>query len=378
MLNRIIEAFREAYGTAPDYVVRSPGRVNLIGEHTDYNEGFVFPMGIVYDQWLALRKNGRDEVRWYSRDVDSKDAFSIRDFSKKKRSWIQFPQGVAWALREQGYPLAGFDGYSMGTIPIGSGLSSSAALDLVSCAAFSRAAGFDWDPVAMAKVSRACDNRWIGLNNGIMDQLISAIAEEGKATLIDCRDLSTETFSLPGETVIVILNTNVRHSLVGSEYNDRHAECLRGAEAFGLASLRDLSLERFEAEAPALDPVVRRRVRHVLSENLRTLEAAKAMAANQPERLGLLMNESHESLRVDFEVSCAELDIMSEEARRQLGCYGARMTGGGFGGSVVALVRADAAGEMMAGAAAGYQARTGIQPTVFATRPCKGTSFELN
>ena len=137
-------------------------------------------------------------------------------------------------------------------------------------------------------------------------------------------------------------------------------------------------MERFEAEAPALDPVVRRRVRHVLSENLRTLEAAKAMAANQPERLGLLMNESHESLRVDFEVSCAELDIMSEEARRQLGCYGARMTGGGFGGSVVALVRADAAGEMMAGAAAGYQARTGIQPTVFATRPCKGTSFELN
>ena len=378
MLNQITAAFKDTYGVDPEFVVRSPGRVNLIGEHTDYNDGFVFPMGIVYDQWLAIRKNGTDRVNWYSKDVDSNDSFSISDFSEKKKSWIQFPQGVAWALKDYGYPLAGFDGYSMGTIPIGSGLSSSAALDLVGCAAFSRAAGFGWDPVKMARISRIADNRWVGLNNGIMDQLISAIAEEGKAILIDCRDLHTQKFPLPDGTVIVIMNTNVKHSLIGSAYNDRHEECMRGAKAFGVDSLRDLSIERFERDADDLDPVIRKRVRHVLSENRRALEAAKAMDSDEPERLGQLMDESHESLRVDFEVSCPELDIMAEEARRQRGCYGARMTGGGFGGSAVALVKKEFAEEMMAKTAIGYERRTGKKATVFMTQACKGTSFELN
>ena len=378
MLNQIIAAFKGAYGVDPEFVVRSPGRVNLIGEHTDYNDGFVFPMGIVYDQWLAIRRNGSDRVNWYSKDVDSTDSFSIGDFSEKKESWIQFPQGVAWALKDYGYPLAGFDGYSMGTIPIGSGLSSSAALDLVSCAAFSRAAGFDWDPVKMARISRIADNRWVGLNNGIMDQLISAIAEDGKAILIDCRDLHTQKFPLPEGTVVVIMNTNVKHSLIGSAYNDRHDECTRGAKAFGLDSLRDLSIERFERGADELEPAIRKRVRHVLSENMRTLEAAKAMEEDNPERLGRLMDESHESLRLDFEVSCPELDVITEEARRQRGCFGARMTGGGFGGSAVALVRREFADEMMEKTAAGYERRTGKKATIFMTPACKGTSFELN
>lgn len=376
MRKQIEERFKAFFGTEPDFIVRSPGRVNLIGEHTDYNDGFVFPMAIEYDQWLALRKNDSDIVTWHSDDVDSTDSFSVTDFSEKKNSWIQFPQGIAWALTNAGYPVAGFDGYSIGTIPIGSGLSSSAALDLVSCAAFSRVGGFDWDPVEMAKISKICDNQWIGLNNGIMDQLISAIGEEGKAVLIDCRTLATDTFTLPTDTVVVVMNTNIKHSLVGSEYNDRHEECMRGAQAFGLESLRDLPLDRFERHADELDPIVRRRVRHVLSENLRTIEAAKAMANNDPVRLGTLMNESHESLRVDFEVSCPELDIMAEEARKQYGCYGARMTGGGFGGSAVAIVAAEAAEEMMAATGAAYLRRTGIEPTIFATTPARGTSFE--
>lgn len=377
MIERIIAAFKEYYGTEPDIVVRSPGRVNLIGEHTDYNEGFVFPMGIELDQWLALRKNGTDTVNWYSKDVDSKDSFSICDFSEKKKSWIMYPQGCAWALHRDGYPLAGFDGYSMGTIPVGSSLSSSAALNMVACAAFSRAGGFDWDPIKMAKITKVCENQWLGLNNGIMDQLISGIAEDGNAVLIDCRDLSSQKFPLPSGSVVVVMNTGVKHSLVTSAYNDRHAECMRGAKFFGVDFLRDVSYDEFEAKKDQLDPIVQKRVNHFLSENLRTLEAARAMMQDDPVRLGKLMNESHDSLRDDFEVSCKELDLMVDEARRQYGVYGARMTGGGFGGSAIALVRAEMADDVMKAVRERYIEQTGITPLIFATRASKGTSFEL-
>lgn len=289
-----------------------------------------------------------------------------------------YPQGCAWALDREGYPLAGFDGYSMGTIPVGSSLSSSAALNLVTCAAFSRAAGFAWEPIKMAKIVKVCENQWLGLNNGIMDQLISAIAEDGNAVLIDCRDLSSQKFPLPAGTVVVVMNTGVKHSLVTSAYNDRHAECMRGARFFGVDFLRDVSHEEFEARKEQLDPVVRKRVNHILSENLRTLEAAKAMVAGDPVWLGKLMNESHDSLRDDFEVSCRELDIMVDEARRQYGVYGARMTGGGFGGSAIALVRAELAEEIMNAVRERYIELTGITPLIFATQASKGTSFELN
>ncbi len=376
MLEKTIQAFEAYYGTRPDFVVRAPGRVNLIGEHTDYNEGFVFPMAIRYAQWLGLKRNDQGKVNLYSADIKKQGSFSISDFSEKLPGWIRYPQGIAWALHEEGYPTSGWDGLLLGDLPIGAGLSSSGALDLVMTQGFALTSGFEWDGKKMAQISKKSDNQWVTINNGIMDQMVIAIAEKGKAMLLDCRTLQTENHSLPTETVIIVMDTMAKHSLVSSGYNDRFRESMEGAKALGKRSLRDVTLEEFHEREGELDEVIRRRVRHILSENYRTLESAKCMEENDPERLGQLMNASHDSLRDDYEVSCEELDIMTEEAQKQPGCYGARMTGGGFGGSAIALVREDQADSFMRSMARIYHDRTGIKAGIFATGAEKGTSVE--
>ncbi|HOG22247.1 MAG TPA: galactokinase [Flexilinea sp.] len=376
MLEKIINAFKNRFGADPDFVVRSPGRINLIGEHTDYNEGFVFPMAIKYAQWLAIKANKTDHVSLYSADIDKDVVFSVTDFSQKITGWACYPQGIAWALHDNGYPLKGWDGLLLGDLPLGAGLSSSAALDLVTARAFSLTGGFQWDPIQMSVISKQSENQWIGLNNGIMDQLISATGEKGKAILIDCRSLDIQPHALPTDTIIVVMNTMVKHALVESGYNDRFRQCMEGAKAFGKKFLRDVAMEEFNDGADRLDEVIRRRCRHVISENARTLEAAGCMERNDPVRLGQLMNESHASLRDDFEVSCEELDIMAEEGQKQPGCYGARMTGGGFGGSAIALVKTEYAELFMKNIASIYEAKTGIKPNIFATDAERGTSVE--
>lgn len=376
MLQEIITAFQNVYNCKPDFVVRSPGRVNLIGEHTDYNEGFVFPLAIKYAQWLALKENGKKEVILHSLDLNVQGTFSISDFSKKEESWIKYPQGIAYMLSQSGYPLAGFDGLLRGDLPLGAGLSSSAALDMVTARAFSLLGEYTWDPKKMAAIAQKSENNWVGVNSGIMDQLISGAGEQGKAILIDCRSLDLSPYSLPRGTVIVVMDTMVKHSLVTSAYNERREQCMEGAKILGKRVLRDVTPEEFEAGKDKLSDVVMRRCRHVISENARTLEAAKCMEENDPVRLGKLMNDSHTSLRDDFEVSCAELDIMAEEGQKQYGCYGARMSGGGFGGSAVALVKAENADEFMKNMAAIYERRTGIKPNIFVTEGARGTSVE--
>ena len=374
MLEQIIAAFQKIYHCDPDFVLRSPGRINLIGEHTDYNEGFVFPLAIKYAQWLAIRANGMQEVKLHSLDLDAESVFSLTDFSEKGEGWIRYPQGIAFMLSQDNYSLTGWDGLLSGDLPIGAGLSSSAALEMVVARAFSLLGGYSWDPKKMALLAQKTENQWVGMNCGIMDQLISGCGEAGKAVLIDCRSLDLSSYMLPAGTVIVVMDTMVKHSLVASAYNERRAQCMEGAKFFGRQVLRDVSIDEFAARKDQLPELVMRRCQHVLSENLRTLEAAKCMEENDPERLGRLMNESHASLQNDFEVSCAELDIMAYESQKLDGCYGARMTGGGFGGCAIALVQADKAESFQSDISEIYQKRTGIKPNIFITEGAQGTS----
>ena len=374
MLENVIAAFQKVYHCEPDFVLRSPGRVNLIGEHTDYNDGFVFPLAIKYAQWLAIRANEKPEVKLHSVNMETDGIFSLADFSQKSEGWIRYPQGIAYTLSQNGYKLTGWDGLLMGDLPIGAGLSSSAALEMVVARAFSLLGGYSWDPKKMALLAQKTENQWVGMNCGIMDQLISGCGEAGKAVLIDCRSLDLSSYMLPRGTVIVVMDTMVKHSLISSAYNERREQCMEGAKFFKRQVLRDVSMDEFADRKDQLSEVVMRRCQHVLSENLRTLEAAKCMEANDPKRLGWLMNESHASLQHDFEVSCEELDIMALESQKLDGCFGARMTGGGFGGCAIALVAADNADHFQMQISEIYEKRTGIKPNIFITEGAQGTS----
>ncbi len=346
-------------------VVRAPGRVNLIGEHTDYNDGFVLPMAIDRAVWIALRPRPDQRVLLHSLDFEQAAGFSLDQLRHENAGWVEYCRGVAWALQEAGYSLAGWEGVMAGNVPIGAGLSSSAALELATARAFAAVSGWPWEAATMARIAQRAENQWVGMNCGIMDQMIAAAGRAGHALLIDCRSLATEAVPLPPGTVVVVLDTATRRELVESAYNERRAQCEAAARFFGAPALRDVTLAEFEALAGQLDPIIRRRARHVISENERTLQAAAAMCQGDAVTLGRLMDASHESLRQDFEVSRPELDTMAALARQQPGCYGARMTGGGFGGCAIALVETAAAPDFTTQVAAAYQAATGRQPKVY-------------
>ena len=360
----VYDTFKERFGTAPAKIVRAPGRVNLIGEHTDYNDGFVLPMAIDRAVWLALRPRKDGQVRLYSHDFGVWGTFSL-DALEKSKGWLEYPKGVAWALQEEGYTLRGFEAVVAGDVPRGSGLSSSAALELATARAFYEVSGFEWDEPRIARTMQKAENEFVGANTGIMDQLISVAGQEGYALLIDCRSLETEPVTLPANTAIVVMDTMTRHSHTDSGYNERRAQCEAAAEFFGVAALRDVTLEMLKARGDGLEPVVFRRARHVVTENQRTLDAAAAMRQGDAERLGRLMNASHDSLRDDFEVTNDALNFMVDCARAQPGCYGARMTGGGFGGCAVALVEAQKSEVFVEAVTSCYQEKTAKDPNLY-------------
>ena len=360
----VYDTFEEKFGTAPAKIVRAPGRVNLIGEHTDYNDGFVLPMAIDRAVWIALRPRRDAKVRLFSADFGVWGTFSL-DALEKGKGWLEYPKGVAWALQEEGYTLRGFEGVVTGDVPRGSGLSSSAALELATARAFYEVSGFPWDEKRIAQLGQKAENGFVGANTGIMDQLISAAGKEGYALLIDCRSLDIELVTLPENAVVVVMDTMTRHSHTDSGYNERRAQCETAAEFFEVAALRDVTPEDLEARGDGLEPLAFRRARHVVTENQRTLDAAEAMRRGDAERLGQLMNASHDSLRDDFEVTNDALNFMVECARAQPGCHGARMTGGGFGGSAVALVEAEQSEAFAKAVAACYQEKTGKDPNLY-------------
>jgi galactokinase len=370
--NDVLNCFAEYIGGTPDLLVQAPGRVNLIGEHTDYNGGFVLPMAINRSVMFALRYRKDKHVHLVSGDYGHHAHFDVDDFAYVKPHWSEYIKGVANGLKQRGLELQGFEGVLLGNVPRGSGLSSSAALELAAARAFSEVSGFAWDPVDMAVVGQEAENNWVGVNCGIMDQMISACGKAGHAYLLDCRSLEGTQVPLPEGFTVVILDTATRRGLVDSAYNERRQQCEAAASFFGVELLRDVPAERFLERQHELDELTRRRARHVVTEDERTLSAAEAMKAGDAAAFGALMVQSHESLRDDFEVSNDALNIMVDTALAQEGCLGARMTGAGFGGCAVALVEKEAAETFAEQVSREYQEKTELEPAVYVTPATDG------
>ncbi|PIE79739.1 MAG: galactokinase [Chloroflexi bacterium] len=376
---KVTQAYLERFGERPLHVVRAPGRVNLIGEHTDYNDGFVLPMAIDRAIYIALSPRNDCRVVLHSLDLEHPADFSLKHFEKGNEGWVEYIKGMAWVLRDAGMALSGWQGVSAGNIPVGAGLSSSAALELAAARAFATVSNLKWDAAQMALLSQKCENQWVGVNCGIMDQMISAAGKKDHALLIDCRSLETCAVPLPKETAVVILDTATRRGLVDSAYNQRRQQCEQAAAFFGVTALRDVDIDTFNNKADKLAPLPRQRARHVITENQRTLDAMVAMLQDDPHSLGKLLNESHISLRDDFEVSSDELNkIVDCAIRRHTANFGARMTGAGFGGCAVALVRDYNAKAFANAVAACYQAATGLQPNIYICCPAEGASVVSN
>ena len=364
--------FVEKLGRQPKWIVRAPGRVNLIGEHTDYNDGFVFPLAIDRAVWIALEPRDDRKVVVHSIDYKESGEFSLDDMKNTKSGWIEYLKGTAWSLQDAGHKLVGWEGVLQGDVPLGAGLSSSAALEMATARAFSVASNLKWEPAPMALLGQRAENKWVGVNCGIMDQLISAAGRANHALLIDCRSLDTQPVPFPPGTAVVVLDTSTRRGLVDSAYNERRSQCEAAAKFFGVKVLRDVTMAEFQQKAGQLDDVTRRRALHVIGENERTLQAAEAMRRGDAVETGRLMNESHRSLRDDFEVSSDALNAMVECASAHKACFGARMTGAGFGGCAMALIRAEAADDFVARTAAAYQQKTGHKPAVYVCQATNG------
>ena len=374
--DRVLDGFRRRYGGEPAFLARAPGRVNLIGDHTDYNDGYVLPMAIDRAVWLALRGRSDRRVVVHSLDFDEEASFSLDQGAAHQGGWVEYLRGVAWALDEAGRPTAGWEGEVAGDVPVGAGLSSSAALELATARGFAAVTGVVWQPVAMARLAQRAENEWVGVSCGIMDQLISAAGVSDHALLIDCRTLETRSVPIPPSAAVIVLDTGTRRGLVDSAYNERRMQCEAAARVFGVAALRDVDVAAFSAREDELDATTRKRARHVVTENARTLQAAELLEHGEVEGVGALMDESHRSLRDDFEVSRPELDTMVAIARRESSCFGARMTGAGFGGCAVALVRRDAADAFARSVAHAYMEAVGIQPSVYLCVASEGASVE--
>ncbi|MCA1620553.1 MAG: galactokinase [Acidobacteria bacterium] len=364
-------AFEERYGR-PARLFRAPGRVNLIGEHTDYNGGFVLPMAIDRETVVAAAPRADRTVRVRSLNRGEELAFDLdRPGEPRRGLWLDYVEGVARALESRGVRLGGADLLLLSDVPAGAGLSSSAALEVSAGLALASVSGRRVDPVELALAGQQAEHAYVGTLSGVMDQFVAALGREGHALLIDCRALAAEAIPLDTTNfVVAIADTHVRHELSASEYNRRRAECEEGVRLLsehlpGVRELRDVSVEEFERFAACLPGTVRRRCRHVVGENARTLAAAAALRRGDLEEVGRLMRRSHESLRDDYEVSCAELDLLAETAWGVRGVLGSRMTGGGFGGSTVSLVPRDRLTEFERALTEEYQQRKGFTPTVY-------------
>jgi galactokinase len=378
-------AFADVFGGGGRvHVVRAPGRVNLIGEHTDYNDGLVCPMAIEPQVLTACRARDDGLVRLASTAFPGQIVeFSIdREITRGEPAWANYFKGVAAELEEAGIPLTGMEAVVENTLPVGGGLSSSAAIEVGTGIAFLTLSGVEMDRDRLALICQKAEHEYALVPCGIMDQMIVATGRAGHATQYDCRSGAKQYVKLdPNDLRVVIVNSMVRHELTGGEYAERRRQCEAGVAFFqqrhpaaNVRALRDVTVKQINEAEGKLDPVILKRCRHVVTENVRTVEAATALAQSRYERAGELMVESHASLRDDYQVSCEELDFLAAEARKVKGVYGARMTGGGFGGCIVALAQPRAVEPLIAHLEKTYQAAYRIKPEGFATTATAGAS----
>lgn len=361
-------AFRNSFGAAPERFFQAPGRVNLIGEHTDYNDGFVLPVAINFQTVVAARPAPERTIRLVAADYNNEqDAFSLDEPIEphKTHLWANYIRGVIRGLVSRGFPVGGADLAISGNVPQGAGLSSSAALEVVIGQTFKSLFNLDISGADLALIGQEAEHTFVGTKCGIMDQLVCAKGQKGHALLIDCRSLETETVPIPGDLEILIVDSNVTRGLVDSAYNARREQCEDAARRLELKALRDISLENLEVRIGELPPLVAKRARHVVSENHRTREAAEALATANIARLSRLMADSHASMRDDFEISIPAIDFIVETISDVIGERGGvRMTGGGFGGCVVVLLPHDLVADVRTALTRTYEKKTGIKETV--------------
>ena len=364
------EDFRARFG-APAAVYRAPGRVNLIGEHTDYNDGFVFPAAIEFYCWVAAAPRSDKQLMIYSENFNETAEANLDSISSSgKNHWANYPLGVAWALQNAGKCLKGADLFIRGDVPLGAGLSSSAAIEVAVGFALLHQSGVAIDHMELARLCQKAESEFVGARVGIMDQFVSCHGRAAHALLLDCRSLEFKSVKLPSGIQLVICNTMVKHEIASGEYNRRRAECEEGVRLLRrvlpeIRALRDVTLAQLETYRALLNPTVYSRCRHVVTENERTLEAVRALDTGNLSVFGHLMLESHRSLRDDYEVSCKELDLMVEIASARPGVNGARMTGGGFGGCTINLVEAAAVEAFKQNVASKYHVETGLKPEIY-------------
>ncbi|MGD9562939.1 MAG: galactokinase [Pyrinomonadaceae bacterium] len=370
-LANLRKEFTARYNARPR-IFRAPGRVNLIGEHTDYNDGFVLPAALDFATYAACAPREGRRVRVATLTLDREFEFSFDDPPTRGfPAWTKYVQGIALILERSGYPLKGADILIDSNVPIGSGLSSSAALEVSIGSAFAGLNGHKVVGMELAKIGQSAEHEFAGVRSGIMDQFAAVFGKARHALFLDCRSLEFDAVPV-GEAKFIICNTKVKHALAESEYNKRRAQCEEAAVYFGRPSLRDVSAADLHERSADLPPVLLKRARHVITENERVSAAVRSLRSGDLAAFGNLMNGSHNSLRDDFEVSCRELDIMVEIARRQPGVFGARMTGGGFGGCTINLVEAGFHRDLISNIASDYLAETGIEPEIYRSEIADG------
>lgn len=380
----IEQAFGQVFGDSQGLTIgRAPGRVNLIGEHTDYNDGFIFPMAIDFDIVMAVRKRSDRMVRIHAIDLGKTVEFSLMTplTYEPREGWSNYPKGVLWAMQETGVRLPGMEMAFSGTVPPGSGLSSSAALEVATAIVVQKLVGFQIALPALARLCQRAENDFVGMRCGIMDQFISLVGEKGHALFLDCRSMAHEQIPLQlGTYKILICQSGVKHSLVDSEYNRRREQCETGVRVLAekypaVRALRDVTLEMLGSCERQLSPVVYKRCLHVITENERVLKSINALKAGDLVAFGELINQSHDSLRDFYEVSCEEVDLLVELAREVPGVLGARITGGGFGGCTVNLIRADAVHDFTGYVLPKYKEETGIDAQIYLSTAAKGAEL---
>jgi galactokinase len=371
LYRRVVAQFEKLYGRPPAIVVAAPGRVNLIGEHTDYNEGYVLPVAI--DRYILVAAGPRKDrkVSLRALNLGEEDAFSLDEIERGEREWSNYGRGVALEMERAGHRLQGMEAVIWGDLPMKAGLGSSAALEVAIAYSFQLLSNLKIEPLQLALLCQGAENGFVGVQCGLMDQITSALSEKDQALLIDCRSLDRQLIPVPPEVDIVVADTGRRRELLDSRYNLRRQECREGARLLGVPSLRCISSKELAKRRSDLPPTIYRRVRHVVTENQRTLEAAGALRGNL-KAFGRLMYDSHYSLGHDFKVSFPEVDILVEAARKVSGVYASRLTGAGFGGCTVSLVSREAVPEFQALVAKEYEKATAKKPAIYVCRPAQG------